>query len=84
MPRCIDARRHSLYKAAEQLGNEAAKRNCHYEAKNFKGIVLIKEFDKLFSLSTKWKLFTLAPTGRESGCFNHLITTTREGLIKRY
>ena len=56
--------------AAEQLGSEAAKRNCHCEAKSCMDIVLISEFDKLFSLSTKWKLFPLAPPGRESSRLN--------------
>ena len=82
MPRCEDAKRHSLYKTAGQLGSKAENRNCHCEAKSLKGIIEIfeyplsqshsikREFVKLFSLLTKPKLFPLAPEGRESSRLN--------------
>ena len=66
-----------LFSAAKQLGSEAAKRNCHCEAKNFKRIVKIfeypllqshsikREFVKLLSL-TSCKISSLR--GRESNC----------------
>ena len=59
-PRCADAKRQSLYKAARQLGSEAAK------------LFNIQEFVKILSLLIKRKLFTLAPTGRESSRLNEV------------
>ena len=71
----LDAARQLLIKAAKQLGSEAAKRNCHCEAKSFNDIVKIfenplsqshsikREFVKLFSLLIKRKLFIFSPLG---------------------
>ena len=56
--------------AAKQLGSEAAKRNCHCEAKSLKGIIEIfenplsqshsikREFVKLFSLTKRNFIFS--------------------------
>ena len=64
-----------LFLVAKQLGSEAAKRNCHCEAKSFKEIIEIfeyplsqshsikREFVKFLSLLTKWKLFIFSPLG---------------------
>ncbi len=45
----MDAKRQSLLREVRLLGSEAAKRNCHCEAKSFKGI--IKLFENTLSQS---------------------------------
>ncbi len=44
---------HGLLQAAKQLGSEAAKLNCHCEAKSFKGIIEFFENPLLQSHSIK-------------------------------
>ena len=59
MPRGVDAKRLSLLRGVRQLGSEAANRNCHCEAKSFKGIVNIFENTLSQSHSIKRKFENL-------------------------
>ena len=60
-----------MYKAARQLGSEAAK------------FFNVRESVKFLSLLTKRKLFTLAPVGRESGCFNQFDYNHERGVYNK-
>ena len=85
-PRCVDAKRHSLYKAAGQLGSEAAKRNCHCEVKSLKGIIEIfenplsqshlikRKFVSLLGLTKRNFLFS-RPKGERLGFVSELERT---------
>ena len=92
MPRGEDAKRHSRLREARQLGSEAAKRNCHCEAKSCK--VLIKFFENPLSQSHSIKrefenflsLFNCKISslpGRECGCCNQFNYNHERGVNKK-